>query len=98
MSHKYFIWLKLDSQNAFEAGIGNTDWTSFSPKNVEKLELDNHSFLNFDTGHLFPDDDDELATLKVEIVFGGVEIASFTDKGSTSEGKSLSNEFYIWVI
>ncbi len=60
--------------------------------------MDNHSFLDFDKGRLFTYDDDELATLKVEMVFGGVEIASFTDNGSTSEGKSLSNEFNISII
>ncbi len=66
---------------------------------MEKLELDNHSFLDFDKGRLLTeDDDDKLATLKVEMVFGGVEIASFTDNGSTSEGKSLSNEFNISII
>jgi hypothetical protein len=60
--------------------------------------LDNYSFLNFDTRRLFTDNDDELATFKVELVFGGVEIASFTDNRSTSEGKSLSHEFDISIL
>jgi hypothetical protein len=61
--------------------------------------LDNHSFLNFDAWRLFTDDDyDELATFKVEMVFGRIEIASFTNNRSTCEGKSLSNEFDISII
>jgi hypothetical protein len=44
------------------------------------------------------DDDDELATFKVEMVFGEIEIASFTYNGSTCEGHSLSNEFDISII
>ncbi len=91
--------LQIDSRNAFEVGIENTNWNSFSPKNVGKVELDdNHSFLNFEIERLFTDDDDELATFKIEMVFGEVEIALFTDNGSTSEGKLLSNEFDISII
>jgi hypothetical protein len=61
--------------------------------------LDNHSFLNFDAWRLFTDHDyDELATFKVETVFGKIEIASFTSNRSTCEGKSLSNVFDISII